>query len=241
MRRLAVPILLAALLAGCGRETVKPAPAPGPGRAVSFPAADGVALAGTLFGEGETAVVLSNMGDNDPGPWQEFAPLLADRGYAVLTYSFRYPWRTNSFSRRDATGTVPDLLGAVAFVRRSGATHLVLVGASLGGITVGKVAATAGAEAVIILSAGQDLARYGLGVSARELAALTMPKLFVASEEDTITGLALTRSFYERAPQPKELKTYPGGVHGVHLFDTGDGDDLRRRVLDFVVSHAPPG
>ena len=68
-----------------------------------------------------------------------------------------------------------------------------------------------------------------------------MPKLFVASEEDTITGLELTRSFYEHAPRPKELKTYPGGVHGVHLFATGDGDDLRRRVLDFVIGHAPPG
>ena len=57
------------------------------------------------------------------------------------------------FSRRDAFGTVPDLLGAVALVRRSGAAHVVLVGASLGGIIAGKVAAQAGAEAVVILSA----------------------------------------------------------------------------------------
>src|SRR4051812_20047562 len=148
-------------------------------------------LTGTLFDPGRsTTVILSNMGDNDPRPWQAFAPLLAGRGYSVLTYSFRYPLRTNSFSPAMAAGTVPDLLGAVAFARASGAARIVLIGASLGGITVGKVGAQVGAAAVVILSAEQELAGYGLAVSPAELAALTVPKLFVASEEDTNTEFA---------------------------------------------------
>jgi dienelactone hydrolase len=247
MRRSAILLLLAAALTGCAAPPGGPGPIPAPTttpaipqRTVTFPAADGVTLTGRLFGAGgSTAVILSNMGDNNPLPWQAFAPLLAARGYVVLTYSFRYPLRTNSFTPAMAAGTVPDLLGAVAFAKTSGATRIVLIGASLGGITVGKVGAQVGAAAVVIMSAEQDLVGYGLAVSPAELAALRVPKLFVASEEDTNTEFALTRSFYQNAPEPKQFQTYPGGTHGVGLFTTTHGDDLRRRLLDFVGQSAP--
>jgi uncharacterized protein len=134
---------------------------------------------------------------------------------------------------------VPDLLGAVAYARSGGATAIVLCGASLGGITVGKVGARAGAAAVVIISAEQDLSEYGLVVSPAELAALTVPKLFIASERDTNTPYALTLLFYDNAPEPKQLHTYPGGVHGVGLFATADGDDLRGRLLGFLDVQAP--
>jgi hypothetical protein len=198
-----------------------------------------VVLHGRVFGAGTTTVILSNMGDNDPAPWNTFAPLLAAKGYRVLTYSFRYPLRTNAFVPAFAEGTVPDLLGAVAYARSAGATRIVLCGASLGGITVGKVGARAGAAAVVIISAEQDLSDYGLVVSPAELAALTVPKLFIASQGDTNTPYALTKQFYDNAPEPKELHTYPGGVHGVGLFDTADGDDLRSRLLGFLQDQVP--
>jgi len=239
-------VLLTVLaLAACG-----PAPAPAvsaaatqttttPVRAVTFPAADGAPLHGKLFGTGRTTVVLSNMGDNDPGPWNAFAPMLVAKGYRVLTYSFRYPIRTNAFIPAYAEGTVPDLLGAVAYARSGGAAQIVLCGASLGGITVGKVGAQVGAAAVVIMSAEQDLSDYGLVVSPAELAALTVPKLFIASERDTNTPYAQTLQFYQNAPEPKQLHTYPGGVHGVGLFATADGDDLRGRLLDFLEVQVP--
>src|SRR5262245_60901106 len=66
-------------------------------RTVNFAASDGTQLTGTLYGAGATAVVLSNMGDNDPAPWDAFAPQLADRGYMVLTYKYRYPTNTSRF------------------------------------------------------------------------------------------------------------------------------------------------
>src|SRR6185369_9364637 len=132
--------ILAALLAlsGCAStppppSTTPPSPSPtpsptaaAPGQDVTFPAADGVVLHGRAFGAGTTAVILSNMGDNDPAAWNAFAPWLAAKGYRVLTYSFRYPLRTNAFVPAYAEGTVPDLLGAVAYARSSGATRIVL-------------------------------------------------------------------------------------------------------------------
>src|SRR5258706_12674405 len=128
-----VMVLVVTLGVGCGAE---PAP-PGGTRAVPstapsstalsstarsstvfFSPVDGARLTGRLFGAGATGVVLSNMGDNDPAAWEGFAPALADRGLLVLTYSFRYPLRTDAFTPAMARGTVADLTAAVDYLRR---------------------------------------------------------------------------------------------------------------------------
>ena len=83
IRSVVVALAATAILAGCadqddpGPVSAPAAPssgrpsttAPPAGVPVSFESADGVALAGTLFGAGTTGVVLSNMGDNDPARW----------------------------------------------------------------------------------------------------------------------------------------------------------------------------
>jgi pimeloyl-ACP methyl ester carboxylesterase len=244
MRRLLLLTVL--VLAGCAATPkpapLQPAPTPTPtAQAVTFPAADGVSLHGKLFGHGTTTVVLSNMGDNDPAEWEAFAPLLAARGYSVLSYSFRYPAYTNSFTPTMAVQTVPDLTGAVAFARQRGAQRIVLIGASLGGITTGKLAAQLRATSVVIISAEQDLVGYGLACSPAELAAMTQPKLFIASQDDTNTAYSDTQSFFANAPPPKQFHLFPGDVHGVHLFDTVHGNELRDLLLTFVSSTAPVG
>jgi hypothetical protein len=93
-----------------------------------------------------------------------------------------------------ARGTLDDLTAAVVFVRGLGATRVLLVGASLGGITTGKVAGRLGAAGVVVLSAPRELSEYDLVVGPDELAAVTGPALFVASEQDDTVPLAATRS-----------------------------------------------
>jgi fermentation-respiration switch protein FrsA (DUF1100 family) len=178
--------------------------------------------------------VLSNMGDNDPTAWEAFAPELADRGLLVLTYSFRYPRRTAAFTAELARATVADLTAAVALLRGRGATRIVLVGASLGGIASGKVAGPVGAAAMVVLSAPRELTDYDLVVSPAELAAVTVPKLFVASEADDTVPLAATREYYERAPEPRRFVSYPGSAHGVRILAGPWGDELRALLLDFL-------
>ena len=64
---------------------------PIPTETVSFTTSDGIKLAGSLFGEGDTAVILAHQGT--PGAnqrsWQRFANLLSEHGYTALTFDFR--------------------------------------------------------------------------------------------------------------------------------------------------------
>jgi fermentation-respiration switch protein FrsA (DUF1100 family) len=246
MTRIAPLAVLVAALAGCAAApapvvTSAPAPVvtPSPQRQVSFAAEDGVPLRGRVHGHGTVAVVLTNMGDNDPGPWDAFAPELSGRGYLVLTFSFRYPLRTDSFTPAMAAGTVPDLRGAVAYVRSLGATRVVLVGASLGGMTVGKIAGAVGAAAEVILSAEPDLAGYDFAVGPAELDAMAGPKLFIASQDDPIVGYAGTRTYFDRAPEPKRFHGVAGADHGVRIFAGTRGAEVRALLIDFIASNVP--
>lgn len=180
------------------------------------------------------------MGDNDAGPRDVFAPVLAARGYTVLTYSFRYPRRTSAFTPEFAAATVTDLRAAVALVRQRGGGRLVLIGASLGGMATAKVAGSVRADAVVIISAPAELPAYGFMVDPAEIAGLAAPSLFVSSVDDSVVPLGQTTGLYDRTPGPKQLQTYPGGAHGVQILATANGDALRQRLVEFVSANAPP-
>ncbi len=231
MRTILPSILLVLALASCAEPEKKADTPPGP-REVSFAAADGVALKGRVYGSGATAVVLSNMGDNNISEWEGFAPALAARGFTVLTYSYRYTG--GRFTAADAKASVTDLLGAIAYARQSGAAKVVLIGASLGGMATTKVAGSAGATAAVLMASRLDLSDFGFRVTEQELAAMTMPKLVLTSDADSTTAPALTREVYDKAPQPKSFHSFPGTAHGARLFQTEHKADLEKRLIDFV-------
>lgn len=204
---------------------------------VTFVTADDISLTGTLYGSGTTALILSPMGDNEPAPWDQVAPLFTEQGYLVLTYQFRYPTRTNAFTAAMANQTVDDLRAAVTFVQERGAKELVLIGASLGGMATAKVSATVQPVAMIVLSAPADLPEYEFQVTASELAALTMLKLFIASQDDTIVPLTATQQIFALTAEPKEFQRYDSTAHGLQLLTTAHAADLRQRLLDFIIAN----
>lgn len=208
---------------------------------VTFMTGDGVPLTGTRYGAGTTALIFSNMGDNEPAPWERMAPLFAEQGYLVLTYHFRYPSRTSHFTPEMAAHTVDDLQAAVAFVRTQGAQKIVLVGASLGGMATAKVAATVQPVALVVMAAPADLLEFDFQVTADELAAITAPKLFIVSQDDTIVPAAATQHMFDLAAEPKEMQLYPSSAHGLQLLTTDHADALRQRLSTFITAHAPPG
>ena len=97
-------------------------------------------MTGTVYGQGTTAVIFSNMGANHQSDWTKVAERVAQRGYSVLTYDNSY-WVTPTRIQDDLRVNAPDdLRAAITFMRGQGAQRMVLVGASLGAMSVIKVA-----------------------------------------------------------------------------------------------------
>ena len=238
-RTTALILIGALLLAACRGAPTAPPPAevaPAPegvaSQTVSFTTEDGVTLGGTLYGSGSTAVIFSHMFPTDQTSWTALAKELANRGYMTLTYDFR--GYGASGGQKDVSRIDRDLRAAVAFVRQQGATHLVLVGASMGGTATAKVAATERPAAVVIMSAPASF--RGLSVSDDEIRAITAPKLFIGSEQDGATRDTL--HMFDVASEPKEKHIYPGSGHGTFIFDSQYGDDLTQRLIQFIEAYA---
>lgn len=249
---LALPFVL--LLAACGSSsrlattTAAPtghsirAPSPVPtatlevsSQPVSFSAADGTRLAGTLYGRGMRAVILSNEGDNASAPWRPIAQQLAVRGYLVLSYAYR-PVDANYDGL--ATYALSDLRGAIAFIRARPIpiTQLILIGASLGALEEVKVAATTPCDGLVVISA--PLGYQDVQISDADLAHLRMPKLFVTNA-DNQPFASNTLHMFEVSPLPKDKRVYPGDAHGVRLFAGTSGPALLSSILEFVQRTAP--
>jgi pimeloyl-ACP methyl ester carboxylesterase len=207
-------------------------------RALRFRAADGVVLEGRLFGEGEVGIVLDHMGDGDQGQWWQLAGLLADRGYAVLTYNRRgaCPGGALGCSQgEDDGGGWKDVVGAVAALRSAGAERVAVGGASQGAME-SLYAATRGDADVdgLLWVAGADL--YG-GVKAAHLVrSITGPKLFLAGRFDGDLA-ALAGRLSRVALPPKELVILETGEHGTDILayeEPAIADRFRQAVIDLL-------
>jgi alpha/beta superfamily hydrolase len=150
----------------------------------------------------------------------------------VLAYDFR--GNGDSAGKADTGLLDVDLRAAIAFVRQQGATKIVLLGSSMGGTATLKVAASEQVAAAVTLSAPQV---FGPSVSDAEVKAIKAAKLFVNSQDDDYASD--TMHMYAIASQPKEIKLYPGALHGTTIFDSENGNDLTQRILNFVVHNAP--
>jgi pimeloyl-ACP methyl ester carboxylesterase len=220
-------------------KTIDPTPAVNTSRAVTFTTADGITLHGTLYGIGHTAVIFSTMGAQRQDTWSKMARATADAGYLALTYNFRF-WVSETQIQDNLRAYIADdLRAAVAFAREQGAKQIVLVGASLGGMATAKVAGESRAAAVIIMAAPLSARGLTVRVEDAELRAMTMPKLFVSSENDSTVAPADARQMVEQAPEPKTRYLYPGTAHGTELFETQYAADLTQRLLAFIGENVP--
>ena len=149
------------LLLACDQAEAIRSQALADSKAVSFASADGVQLAGRIFGpEGATAgIVLAHMQPADQSSWFDFADELGTLGYRALTFDFRgyCPGGAAGCSDgdKDISAIWQDVAGAVGFMRTEGVRRVGLVGASMGGTASLVYAAQQGSDidAVITLSA----------------------------------------------------------------------------------------
>ncbi len=246
IRWLVLSSVIALIAGGCASAPVatpsSPTPAPvaaEPGeeaapRDVTFQTEDGVTLAGRLFGQGRTGVALSHMFPTDQASWHAFAQTLAGNGYLALAYDFRGYGKSGGEKR--VAEIDRDVRAAVAFLRAQGAQRVILIGASMGGTASAKVAASVGAAALVVLSSPRSF--QGLDVSDEDVRLFRGASLWIGSRGDGAT--IDVEAMHAFANSPKSLHVYAGSAHGTFIFDTADGVDLAQRMIDFLVSYAPP-
>lgn len=203
------------------------------GRPVGF----GAGLGGLVLGTGHTGVVLSHQSDGDLCQWLPYGKSLAQRGYKVLAFDFPGAGASTT-SDESIDGAVA---AAAAFLRKDGATKVVLIGASMGGTASVAAAAqiTPPVAGVISLSGPTTYS----GTSAIDAAPkLTVPALFVVAEDDP-TFVSSAHLLYEATPTTvaRKLLVLPSGGHGVLLLNQALGAPAAPEVTKFLARYAPPG
>ncbi len=197
---------------------------------VSFDTPDGISLAGTVFGTGPNTVVMSHMYLGSQADWHPLARELAAQGYRAVTFDYR--GYGNSGGERDIANAPADLQAALTYIRSHDAGSIVLIGSGVGGIASIQVAAQdPEIKGIAVISAPQEF--EGLVVADTDLAALTIPSLWLAARNDLTQQV---ETLYEMVPEGnKEIWIYEGSsLHGAFIFGGADGSDMKSRLLEFT-------
>lgn len=200
---------------------------------VGFESADGTALHGTLFGEGDVGLVLA---PNYPGgavAWHAFAEAAAERGYRALAFDLR--GHGESGGEPDLAAAPGDVAAAAAFLRERGAERIILMGGGEGAMAA--VLAAASGEDVIGLAALSPMRDYGgMAVTEADVAALDVPSLWIGARTDMAHD---AEGMAAQAGDGADLWIYEASsLHGTYLFEGIDRPDLTGRLLDFADSAA---
>jgi pimeloyl-ACP methyl ester carboxylesterase len=246
LRILAAITLTALAASACGGSTTTIEP--GPSTAVTFKTADGVRLAGRLFGPADATegVVLAHMLPADQTSWYPFAERLASHGFRVLTFDFRgyCPGGEGGCSdgEKDIGAAPTDLRAAVAFLRDDGVQRVGIAGASMGGTAALLVASTdqEGIPALVMLSAPQVLSP--LAVGREEMQTVTGAKLYIAGLDDPAGATASADALAALGPQPVDEQIVPVDEHGTDLLSSSHGEQLQAMIEQWFEHYlaAPP-
>lgn len=201
-------------------------------REVSFPTQDGGLIYANLYGEGEHGVVLAHGGRFNKESWEKQAQVLVKAGFRVLAIDFRGYGKSRGGKKADSSdsGIRFDVLAAMRYLRKTGATSVSVIGASFGG--------GAAAEASIKCEPNEIdrlilLAHAPIDQPER----MKGRKLFILSRDDVNAAgprLPKIHEQYEKAPEPKQLVILEGSAHAQFLFATDQGERLMREILRFL-------
>jgi hypothetical protein len=199
--------------------TITPVPLPflppAEGRII-YEKPDGKKFAGTIHGQGQTAIILGNMGRGGEGQWDTFVDAVDKQKFTVVTFL-----RLSA----DVAGIVEETNIILQQLRDSGYRRVICIGASLGVTTCGSIADQPEMIGMVLIAGPND---------AGSLANVTYPKLFIAGATDR--SAAATQNIYDQAAEPKELVLFPkDSMHGTDLFySSAHDEEFLKLLVDFI-------
>ena len=252
--RAAAILSTVALLAGCGTAAHTLANGGAPSLAATCGAlpsglrartawlhtSDGVRLYAATAGKGTTAVALMHESGAGICGWLETMRWLSANRIRAVAIALRgYP---PSDAPRLAIyhHYAPDIQAAIDAAHTLGATHVFVLGASLGGAaTVAEAPKLRHVAGVISLSGELQLPTAELDAIGAA-PHITVPFLLVGSRADPyLDGPSAHRLFAAVGTKDKQVRVFPGGYHGWDLIDVAP---YRRRVrasiLAWLAAHA---
>jgi len=237
--RLAVLVLALACLAAVPAAGATKAPKPLPlkdgycltkaerAKVVRFRAADGVRLLGVMWGTGPRAVVLGHEYRANLCSWAPFARTLARAGVRVLAFDHR----GFGSSARGPVRYQQDVAGAIAEVRRRGATRVVAGGASMGGTAAIVGGVNARADAVFGLSPPAVFA----GLDAVAAVRTYQRPLLVAAGALEPDYPEDARRIVDASPATEKSVELPQtGFHGTDILGDRAAAALRAKLVAFI-------
>jgi pimeloyl-ACP methyl ester carboxylesterase len=176
-----------------------------------------------IIGSGSRVVVLSNESDENLCSWLPLAARLSASGYRVVLWDY------------GANPAADELVGLVKRLRSSGASRIVLLGASEGA----KASLVAGARVapkvrgVVSLSAESTLAPATVVVDF--VRRIRCPVLLITAEQDPYGSAQAARQFLAEAHVGvKRLVTVPGADHGTALLTGRSGATTLPAIVAFL-------
>jgi pimeloyl-ACP methyl ester carboxylesterase len=202
-------------------------------QSVSFPSQDGGMIYADMYGESDHGVVLAHGGRFKKDSWEKQAQALVTAGFRALSIEFRGEGQSRGGIQVRPTDDERrlDVLAAIHYLRKTEATSVSVVGASMGGDYASE-AAEAEPEAIdrlVLLGAG----------AYTPLTRMRGRKLFIVARDDANDDgprLPKIRAQYEKALEPKELIILNGSAHAQFLFQTDQGERVMREIIRFLSS-----
>jgi len=196
---------------------------------------DDVQITMKKFGEGDLTVILAHQGTigANQRDWEPFARMIAERGYRAVTLDFR----GYGHSKGDMTMKyflIRDMRAVIEYLKTEGYERLVCIGASMGGTTCLRAAVEYPLVGLVVIGSMMNQGEP-TNTTEEELAALTMPKLFITTENDIYSEIPESiQSMYKIAQEPKQIQIFPGEAHGTQMFFQPYGEEFTAMLLAFL-------
>jgi pimeloyl-ACP methyl ester carboxylesterase len=188
---------------------------------VTIDAGSGVRLSAEEWGTGARGVLLVHDAGKDRSEWGGLGAKLANAGFHVVAVDVRGHGASEGaapVSEAEWTAAVADVVAAVTYLARRGASDLHVVG-SVGGANLALNAAMANPTVDDLVLLSPVLNSHGVKVSTAIAAYGKRPLLAVTSNSDPLSLKASTW-LVEQAQGPKLLEIYDTTASGARLLNT---------------------